>query len=253
MKCSEVDTFAELSLDGELDPSEQVALEQHLEGCSACRAKAKAIAVSHTRIREHLQRSQESRPPLGLETRITTRIRAEARRRPSWVTRSLPVTVGLAAIALASFSKTGNASFDPEGSIARHAAHLPPEVRALGEVSPVERFLARNFGPVPIPKVREELPQLRLIGARLDHVDDERAALLMFDHRGARVSMLVYPAKGRTLQPPPSFETEVVAGRTLLVGKHRGYNMVAFTRGPHVYSVVSDLDRQDLVRLASAF
>lgn len=254
MNCSEVDTFAELSLDGELDPSDQMALERHLDGCERCRCRARQMARSHGRIREHLQRSSEQCRPLGLETRVTARIRAESRRRPGRLTRSLPVTVGLAALALASLSATtSNASFDPEGSIARHAAQLPPEVRALGETSPVERFLARNFGSIPLPRMQEHLPHLQLIGARLDHVNDERAALIMFDHRGARVSMLVQPAKPGTLAAPAGFEVEEVHGHVVLVGRHRGYNMVAFERGPHLYSVVSDLDREDLVRLASAF
>lgn len=254
MKCREVDTFAELSLDGELESSDQLALERHLDSCSACRQRAAALGRSRVHLRAHLRSGTEATSPLGLKTRVRARVRAEARRGRSTLTRVLPVALGVAALAMSSWSGRSDAhAVDVEGAVTRHAEHLPPEVRALGSSRSVERFLERNFGDVRIPRVERALPHLRLVGARLDHVAERRAVLLMYDHRGARLSMFVYPAEARRLDPPPQFEATRVGGRAILVGRHRGYNMVAFTHGPNLYSVVSELDQSDLVRLASTF
>lgn len=255
MECTKVDDFAELSFDGELGAAEQAALEAHLGRCPACRRRIQARSWLQSQVRAHLRASSEDPTPIGLRTRVATRIRDEERRRTSPFRRALPVTFGLAALATLSWSTNGNTTtLDPEASVERHAAYLPPEVRALGDSREVERFLRTNFGhPIEIPDPSRSPTHLRLVGARLDHVADRRAAVLMYDHRGARVSMLVYPTDRAELAPPPQFEAQVVAGRPVLVGQHRGYNVMAWIRGPLVYSVVADIDPYELSRLVGSF
>ena len=256
MECREVDRFAELSFDGEIDTIDRALLERHLTHCPACRRRVEARDWVQSEVRAHLKaRSEAEGCPLGLATRLGARLRAEERRQGSRLRRLVPLSLGVAAIATLSWSTraTGTAVLDPEASVAHHAAQLPPEVRTLGGMVEVRKFLERNFHPdVALPVSERQLPDLRLVGARLDHVADRRAASLMFESRGARVSMLVYP-RDREVVPPPRFEARRVGGRPVWVGRHRGYNVVAWTRGALVYSVVSDIDSCELERIAQAF
>lgn len=255
MECREVDSFAELSFDGELDAVDRAELERHLHRCPSCRRRVELLGWFQSQVRAHLQTPcEELTPPAELRTRVTARLRVEERRRASGLTRALPVTLGIAALATLSWSTTASTStLDPDASVERHAARLPPEVRALGESRGVQRFLEQNFGrAVDIPDVRRALPHLRLVGARLDHVADRRAAYLMYDHRGARVSVLVYPFEEQFVAPP-RFESRNVSGQPVFLGRHRGYNVMAWTRGDLVYSVVSDVDAYELERLVDAF
>jgi anti-sigma factor RsiW len=255
MECREVENVAELSFDGELEAEERAALEDHLRHCLPCRRRVHDLGWIHSQVRTHLRSVSAESTPLGLRTRVSARVREEERRRrPMW-TRTLPISLGLAALATLSWSSTANTTtLDPEVTVDRHAAHLPPEVHALGHERDVERFLRRNFGPgLEIPDAQRALPEIRLIGARLDHVADRRAAFLMYDHRGARVSVLVHPTEREELAAPPRFEARHVGGRPVLVGRHRGYNVLAWVRGALLYSVVADVDPHELERLVSAF
>ncbi len=45
--CSQVDSFFQAHLDGELDPSEAVILEEHLRGCGRCRAEVSSLNTLH--------------------------------------------------------------------------------------------------------------------------------------------------------------------------------------------------------------
>lgn len=253
MECREVDNYAELSFDGELEAGERAELEQHLRQCPACRRRIEAMGWFQSQVRARLQTEDGIAPPLGLRARVTASIRDEDSRRSSPILRALPVMGGLAVLGLLIGSTPANTELDPDATVDRHAAPLPPEVRALGNPSSVKRFLDQNFTHnVDFPKAERAMPHLRLIGARLDHVSDKRAAFLMYDHRGARVSMVVFPAKD-ALTAPPSFKSRVVGGQRVVLGRHRGYNMMAWKRGPLLYSVVSDVDQHELVRLVHAF
>ena len=82
------------------------------------------------------------------------------------------------------------------------------------------------------------------------NMDDRDAAHVMYDHRGARISVFASPRK-RALAKPASFHRKVVDGRPFYVGRHRGYTVVATQRDDVLYRFVSDVDGPQLVRLAS--
>lgn len=255
MDCRDVDNYAELSLDGELGAAERAMLEEHLRNCPRCRRRVEALGWFQSQVRAQLQsRDDEVAPPLGLRTKVTTTLRDAEHRSTSPLRRLLPVTLGLAVLGLLlGSSQGGSLTLDPDVSVERHAAHLPPEVRALGDNSDVAAFLDENFPhAVVLPNVDRDLPASRLVGARLDHLADQKAAFLMYDHRGARVSMLVYPSKS-SLTPPPRFEARRVGDRDVVAGRHRGYNLVAWSHGPLIYALVSDVDEHELLRFVHAF
>ncbi|MEO1231272.1 MAG: zf-HC2 domain-containing protein [Myxococcota bacterium] len=250
-----MDNYAEMSLDGELDAGERARLEEHLRNCPSCRRRVEVHGWFQSQLRARLREGEgDASPPLGLRTRVTARIREEERRGSSQLRQLMPVTLGLVTLGVLLGSAGAQTSpLDPDVSVARHAARLPPEVRALGDEQPVATFLEQNFPhDVELPQIERALPTSRLMGARLDHVADREAAFIMYDHRGARVSLLVYPSSVK-LSPPSAFESRRVGEHDVVVGRHRGYTVLAWTRGPLVYSLVSDVDEHELMRFVSAF
>ncbi len=255
MDCRDVARYAELSLDGEIDACERAELEHHLQACPKCRFHVAGQTWYQSQIQAKLQTSSDDVcSPLGLKTRITHHIRDEERKSSTWLTRALPASLGIAVMAILSWSVGSQAkALDPEEAVARHAQRMPPEVRARGSMSDVSRFIHRNFSyPMEIPQVSGPNRHIRLVGARLSHIHNRQAAYLMYDHRGARISVFAYPLKD-SVKPPPHFQRRTINGRSVLIGRHKGFNVVAWERGPLFYSAVSDVDNSQLVRMVGAF
>jgi anti-sigma factor RsiW len=153
-------------------------------------------------------------------------------------------------IAVLSWSWTSGPSLVPEEAISRHSINLPPELRADDAIR-VQHFLQKNLRyRVAVPSFQRQNPNVKLVGARLSSFDDREAAYMMYDHRGAKLSIFAYP-KPQRFSKPNGFEEVRAGSHTLLVGNRRGYNVVAWDAGDVVYSMVSDLDSRELVDLAS--
>ncbi len=83
---------------GDLDPSEEREVEEHLEGCPSCREEAEALRLAHERLVEFAAASED--PPPRLKDRAVAGLpRPAPRRIPSWVAAAaavLFVALGLA-------------------------------------------------------------------------------------------------------------------------------------------------------------
>lgn len=253
MDCRDAERFGELELDGELEPHDGSALNDHLSTCPRCREvhRARSACLSQVREKLRLGAAADTTPP-GLRTRIVARVASADRvESPAWG-RAVSVALAASMIVVLSWGSATGPDLIPDESISRHGVNLPPEVRAeLGDGRPVHRFLAANLGyPVQVPRFDGRNPGVKLVGARLSSFDEREAAYVMYDHRGAKLSLFAYPKPDR-VAPPQGFE-EVRAGeRTLLVGKRRGYNLVAWEEGALVYLLVSDVDPRELIDLAA--
>lgn len=250
MDCREAERFSDLSLDGETEPSEQAAFDAHVTSCGRCSERFHAQSWYQNNLRQKLQESSDRlEPPSNLKVRITAQISEERRPLP-WATPAL-VAAGLAAVAGFTWSQAGG-GLDPEEPVARHTHNLPPEVRARGDVMEVSRFLSAHLEyPVELPRFNEQSSNVRLVGARLASIANRDAAYVMYDQRGARISLFAYP-KPRRFEPPPGFTEREAHGRTLQIGTHRGYNVVTWLSGNTVYALVSEVDHDRLVELAAS-
>ena len=128
---------------------------------------------------------------------------------------------------------------------------LPPEVRARGSHVRVRDFLDRNLAfPVLVPRISER--HTRIVGARLTSFGRGDSAQVMLDHRGDRIS--VFPMRRpRRFRPPPGVEPRVVHGREVVVGRHRGYQLVLFPDGEVVYTLVGTVEPNQLEALVGGF
>lgn len=253
MDCRDVERQAQLSIDDELSGREKAELEQHLTRCGDCRDRVGTARWFHHQLCAKLSESSDVlHAPAGLERRICRHIRTQ--RPPLWTLRYvLPAAVAAGLVGVLSFTPPQDAGLDPEEAVIRHSRNMPPEVRARGSEGEVQRFFQRNLHyEVEIPRLPLRTPHLRLVGGRLSSLAKQEAAHLMYDHRGARISVFARPL-GDGWSPPEHFIIRQVDGRSLLVGRLRGYNVVAPQRKNVLYSLVSDVDDVQLIELARTF
>jgi anti-sigma factor RsiW len=254
MDCRDLDRLAELSLDGETDLAEQAEIEAHLERCTECREKVEARGRVLSTIRRKLcESSDEVLAPHALRAQISTQLRVQDRQAtPVRMSRMVPATLALGTIAVMTWSFSfQKPTLDPEEPVAHHSRNLPPEVRAR-DGERLEQLFQRNLRyPVRVPRVAPpSSPTVQLVGGRLSNIQNRDAAYIMYDDRGARISLFSYPVDG-AISMPNDFAERRVGGRTMMVGKHRGYNVVAWESRDVLYSLVSEVDPSELLDLAA--
>ena len=252
MDAREVERLADLTLDGELDAEEEVRLRAELSASPESRQAFQNRSWFQSKVRSHLRDSCDKTPvPIGLRNRVCARLQEESvDRAPEWRLWSLASAIVLI-IGLLSWTLDGPDVLDPEEVVGRHVMSPPPDVRALGSTAPIVEFIEQRLDRrVKVPKFRRSNSRVRLLGVRLDKLSNRDAAFLMYDQRGARISLFAIPC-GRGLTDMQKFRARSVGGRRVLVGKHRGYSLVTWDQEGVLYSMVSDVDQEELVRLVS--
>ncbi len=251
MDAREVERLADLSLDGELDPAEEAQLRSELAASPESRRAFEQRSWFQAQVRSRLRESTDGvAVPTGLRSRVCARLTEVSEPTSSW-RGWLPAAAVMLLIGLLSWTFDSNGVLDPEEAVRRHVKSPPPEVRALGSLTPIREFLSENLDRrIRVPQFDRSPAQVRLVGARLDSLSNRDAAFLMYDQRGARISLFAIPC-GRSLPNMANFRARSVGGRRVLVGHHRGYSMVTWGDGGVLYSMVSDVDPQELVRLVS--
>lgn len=256
MDCRDAQRFVQLRLDEEIEPTDCVQLDLHLEDCSSCRCglerEAWFQAQLELRLREAISRQEHTAPP-SLRDRIRCELRNEAIESAFPYGRAVAASFAVAILAGLSWGATSSPARLYDDTISRHSSNLPPEIRALSnDEDEVHHFLQRNLRyQVQVPRAgSSELP-VRLVGARLSNIRDRDAAYVMYDHRGAKLSLFAYPSQ-ESLADISGLERRVVSGRELYVGSSRGYHVVSWKDRDLLYSLVSDVDPSELVQLAAS-
>lgn len=255
--CGDVELLLEPYLDGEFEEADRAALETHLSRCLGCRdAAADAMSFRSTlraRLREAVgPASPAGHAPESLRRRITEALDAEEAPAAPWWRRilaPLPVAAAAACVAGALLVFAGHRSTDPlvEEAVRKHARDLPLELSAASvgpEAIPAMLASKLDFNPRP-PAFRAS--GVKLVGARLAQLREWPAAYMRYDTPRGQVGLFIIDDPDRRVA-----ET----GRQVRTGpgamwilNARGYNVAVWRKNEIVYSLVSDLDEADLVRL----
>jgi anti-sigma factor RsiW len=258
--CAEVERLAAPYLDGEFDEGERAAVEAHLAACEPCRSRVAGARSLRSALRARLRAAAAPGTPAGtapesLRLRIAEALdredaaRAPARRPVPWwrrVVTPVPVAALAACVAGVLVVLAGHRSADPlvEEAVRKHARDLPLELNAA------------SLGPEAIPSLLAsrlefnarppdfEASGLRLVGARLAHLRDWPAAYVRYETPRGQVGLFIVDDPGRRLGDAEDAQVRVINAH--------GYNVAVWRRNAIVYSVVSDLDEADLVRLVEA-
>ncbi len=259
-------------LDGELEASKLLEMDEHVGVCEACREAVLLLRA----MRGSLKQVIRGAAPEGLRSRIENAMMAERTRtarvggedpfmggplggRGSW--RTVVPVAAAAALALAWGAanraapgasrevRAGLGNDLLEELVAEHSQPLPPEATNAEAV----RGLGQWVG-VPVRPASFERSGAHLVGGRVMSLRPERAAMMQFivgvGDSARRVSVYVYDAQkiqvGIANLAPRSVGTAEVR-----VGREKGYSVAATQREGVGYLLASDLDQDQTAQFAA--
>jgi len=261
-------------VDGQLEPGAVLEVDEHVEGCEACRER---IELDRS-IRGSLRRAVRVTAPDGMRSRVAAAMVAErargvarearASRSSSW--RTMVPLASAAALAMVWGAATrgpidrtvASSAMSPDTVrggvddeliqelVAEHSNPLPPERTDPKDVRAFERYVGVPVHPVNF----EKRAGARLVGGRMMPVHAELAAMLQYEiGTGAdvrRVSVIIYDprriqVRGEELAPRAVGTSEVRVGRS------NGYSVAVTQRDGVGYAIASDLGPERSAELAS--
>lgn len=254
-------------LDGELEPTQLLDVEKHVEGCDGCRERVELDRAT----RGSLKRSMKTNAPDGLRARALAAMQAEKARAEVRAPESQPAAwrtfvplASAAALALAfgalgkGTTAGGNSDAVHAGMgdellqelIAEHSRPLPPERTDPKDVRAMEQYVG-----VPVHTSTFERAGARLVGGRVMPIHGaQRAAMLQYvigsGDTAQRVSVFIYdPSK---IQVHSSdLAPRSIGTAEIRVGRQSGYSVAVTQNGGVGYAVASDLDAEHSAQLAA--
>lgn len=247
-------TFAEYVdayVDGEMAPDQQLAFEIQARACGECETRERQVRAVKAAVRRTVS---EVSAPEALRARMRRRAKVVSQRR--WL-RPVGVTVCAAAAVALVAGLGGLWSPFVEGVptaqamkpllkdvVAAHASDLPADVRAEQPTGISDYF--RGKVRFPVYPARFSTSKAKLLGGRLMHVRDRRAAALFYSVGGRRLTVVAFeprPAAGRVFfrekQKGSGVRLFQVGGYTVPVQRHDGV----------IYAFTGDFDRRAMLRL----
>jgi anti-sigma factor RsiW len=239
MDCGEVRDLLQSYADDELPAEERRAIARHLETCRAC---ATALAELQT-LRQRIKAAGTYAPPPALEQRLRSAIGMADRHlaRPGWRRLSalaashLMVALLGGYLAYAAISRADTRAQISRDIVTAHVRALLSD--QLVQVASADTHTVKPWftGKVPFaPHVLDLADRdFPLIGARVDYVLDQQAAVLVYGRRKHRIDVFVLPAG----QGPSVADVQ---------GVRNGYNVVGWRHGGFSYFAASDLNEKEL-------
>jgi len=254
MDCAELVHTLDAYLDGELAPVEEAEAAVHIAACEACRALADSEARLRAALRKRLKAamgpgSGAGQAPDALRRRIHLALVQEKKPLLRRIAAPVPLAALAACAAGALVVFVSHTRHDPlvEESVRTHTRDLPLEVTSagMGPESIAGWFAGKlDFNAAP-PQFRNA--EIRMVGARLSNIQDRPAAYVRYDLPRGHLGLFIlddperrFGDVGRIVQAGTS---------TVRLINARGFNVAVWRRNEIVYSLVSDLDEDDLARL----
>lgn len=254
MDCQETRKFLQAYLDGEFDDKESALISAHLTECQQCRelagfekhfrARLRASAPMVTAPVSLVARVRQARPGRSLNESWSSR----------WVWRLIPAAAAVILILAVGVSR--QLELAPQYSLAEqsvqwHRQQLPMDVAGPSFDAVRQYFSDKVPFAVHPPRFNEQLAKqplkTNLVGARLSHLREHRAAYLTYQVGGQRVSVFIFDPQTMPLRG----QIKHVAGRDIYWQGLHGYNVAMFEDEGLGFAVASDMDTEHLVQLLS--
>ena len=251
MNCHDMTELLHAHLDQELDPVRSLEAEQHLKECPACLRRYQELQALRKVIAG--RRLYFEAPP-GLAKRVRTAVRQASRAQAPparqlwhlslfWLRMLAPA----AAIALALLvglpwlTHPSAESRLAQEIVSAHVRSLMAD--HLTDVASTDQHTVKpwftgkvTFSPPVANLAAQGFP---LIGARLDVLEEQPVAALVYQRRKHFINLFIWPSARN------------VSAREKSLAQ-RGYNLVHWTEGGMDYWAVSDVSRTDLQEFAQA-
>jgi len=246
VRCTDTRTLIESYVDGELDLVRNVEIEEHLGDCPNCAPVHKNTLALRSRIREDVS---YFRAPTDLRQRVRA-IAPETKAKTSWSWTPLWAWPGaLAAVALLAVITVGLIRSAAESSRGQMIAQeiVADHVRSLmadhlTDVTSTDQHTVKpwfdgklDFAPPVNDFAGDGYP---LVGGRLDYLDGQPVAALVYRHRLHPINLFVWTA--------PEKYAEKATGQT-----RQGFNILFWTRDGMTYCAISDLATDEMQTFAT--
>jgi anti-sigma factor RsiW len=233
VSCEEVLSLLSAHVDRELDLLKSVEVEAHLEACPRCTAEVRRIVAVSKALRE--AGLGEALPP-AFDARIRRALREDApRKQGHWLGLATAAVLVLGLFGARQLVRSSDSQAASE-VVSAHIRSLLPD--RLMDVESEDRHTVKPFfhgrldyAP-PVPDLGAS--GFTLLGGRVDVLERQRVAALVYKKRQHVINVFVLPEAGRLLKPPRLIE---------------GYAVVGFSEGGFAFWAVSDIDPSDLERL----
>ncbi len=248
MSCQTAQEFIHAYLDGELDLSRSLEVEQHMQECQVCAsAYRNQIALRSAFKNSSLYHSAPER----LEKRIRSSLRREAKSeagRRSFGWRWLPAGAALAFVLLMAFiiwrvapgPRPSGDELLAQEIVSNHVRSLQLETHHVDVISEDPHTVKPWFdGKLDFaPPVKDFSSQgFPLIGGRLEYLNNRAVAALIYQRQKHYVNLYIWPAE------QSNAASEVAT-------KRQGYNLLHWTNSGMNYWAASDLNGVELHEFA---
>lgn len=245
MNCGLAQQVIDAYLDGELDAATRQEMSEHLARCQDC-ARLHAERASLNRQIAAVAPRYEA--PASLRRRVERiageRMPGTSRRvpRPSWLQAALYAVLAAALGLIGGYQIGRSPQEQPpiEAIVAHHTAALREGYRlvdiASGDRHTVKPWLQGRIDYAPrVADLAQE--GYKLLGARLDRIEERPAAVIVYQLRKHVISVFVWRAAA-------------TAPQALASSQARGFSVAAWSEGGLCYTAISDVESRDLVRFA---
>jgi len=245
MGCDSMREAISAYVDAELDEPRQREVAAHIADCRECRQAVEDLRQLRLQIAEGARVTA----PAGLSHRVRAALAREAldeaapRRRAGVLGFAWRQAAAVLFICTASGAVgwLGGARMAASDRIERDlvASHM----RALIQDSPIQVASSNIHNVKPwfagrvefSPSVKDlSAAGFELVGGRLDYIGDRRVGVVVYKHRQHWIDVYAWPSSAAVFP---------------IQSSARGYNLVRWTQDGLVYWAVSDLNREELVRL----
>lgn len=272
MDCRQIEQHLDAYADGEFEPSASVEFDAHLGACDECAQLLRVLRATKQAVHAQLSGVQA---PASLRLRVGRALdRIDGREHPTrqWGTAAAAVAAA-ALFGVSQFPGIGahlragatpatiQAGLTPifEDVVAHHRDSLPSEVEPSENPERVTGWF-RDKVAFRVGPVRFARPGIQLLGARIGHVRNQRAAELVYRMGDRRLTLVVF-ATTPELTPylhhdhddsAVGLHRQRIGNRLVTYYNVNNYTVPIVEHDGIAYAFTGDLDRTELLQLAGS-
>ena len=253
--CEDYEPFIDAYIDEEFGDRDRAEMEVHLSHCDCCRKRVQAQLEFKEHLRVHLC---QEKAPEDLKSRLLVELedleveREDERGRVirlGWMVGPIAAMVALAFVIPAEFTVAPAASSQMpviDQTVDWHRGNFPLEVTTADPVEAREWFSDKVDFSVRLPQFADR--RVNLLGGRIAHVEDRRAALLLYEVDGAKLSVILFEGDGLTV---PKERVRRLHDRDIVWLNQKGYGVAVLQDSGVTYAMTSDLSEERFLDLVA--